>query len=110
MSDLGGQVLLQESKDLRGINFRNRLNGNFISREQMLMRVAHGSERGCGPEALNMGVRQKFERVGERIVPSGKDLTIGGPRHQARIVESDIALIDQAKGSLGLVAGTVKEA
>src|SRR5580704_14826073 len=52
--DLRGQVLLQESLDLRGINFRNCRNGNLVSRQQMLMRVAHGSERGCGADALNM--------------------------------------------------------
>ena len=74
----------------------------------MLMRVAHGSERGCGPDALNMGVRQKFERVGKRIVPSRKDLAIWWSCHQTGIVKSDIALIDQAKSGLGLVAGPVK--
>ncbi len=74
----------------------------------MLMRVAHGGERGCGPDALNMGVRQKFERVGKGIVPSRKDLAIWWPCHQTGIVESDIALIDQAKSGLSLVAGPVK--
>ena len=66
-------------------------------------------KRDGGPNALNMGVRQKFQRVGERIVPSRKDLAIERSCHQADIIKGDIALIDQAKSGLGLVAGSVKQ-
>ena len=63
---------------------------------------------GSGSNALNMGVRQKLQRVRKRIVPSRKDMAIQGSRHQADVIKGDIALIDQAKSDLGLVAGPVK--
>src|ERR1700730_7001389 len=103
MSDLCGQVLLQKGWYLRRIELWNRINGNVIAHQQMLMRFAHGNERGRGSDALNMGMRQKFQGIRKRIVPSGKDMTVRRPGHQADVVEGDVALVDQAKRGLGLV-------
>src|SRR6202162_1872228 len=73
------------------------------------MRVAYVNERSTGPNPLNIGVRQKFQRIPKRIVPSHKDAATNRSCHHADIIKGNIALIDQAKSGLGLVGGSEKQ-
>src|SRR5262245_32538526 len=73
------------------------------------MRRAHGVELERRADTLDMSLRQKFERVGERVIPRRKNLTILGAGHEADVIECDLALVDQAEGRLCLVFAAMKE-
>src|SRR6516162_4746739 len=76
VSDLGGKVLLQKLLDLLRIELEHRIIRNRLLGEHRSMRCTHCVEGQGRAYALNMSLRQKFERIRERVVPCRENLPI----------------------------------